>query len=74
VDADGVPAALGLRRLPIFLVSRWRFFTRGFSFSFSFFSARFSTFFDGLPVSFSLGARVVGRSSSITRAFSGSSI
>jgi hypothetical protein len=38
-------------------------------------SARFaSTFLDGLPVSFSLGARVVGRSSSITRAFSGSSI
>lgn len=75
LDADGVPAALGFRRLPIFFVSRWRFFTRGFSFSSFFFCARFaSTFFDGLPVSFSLGARVVGRSSSITLAFNGSSI
>lgn len=45
-----------------------------FLFSF-FFSARFaSTFFDGLPVCFSLGARVFGRNSSITRALIGSSI
>lgn len=52
------------------------FFTRGFSFSLTFFfSARFaSTFFDGLPVCFSLGARVFGRNSSITRALIGSSI
>ena len=46
-------------------------FTRGFSFSLAFFfSARLaSTFFDGLPVCFSLGARVFGRNSSITRCF-----
>ncbi|STJ79241.1 Uncharacterised protein [Escherichia coli] len=45
-----------------------------FLFSF-FFSARLaSTFFDGLPVCFSLGARVFGRNSSITRALIGSSI
>jgi hypothetical protein len=52
------------------------FFHARFLFIFLFFlSARLaSTFLDGLPVSFSLGARVVGRSSSITRAFSGSSI
>lgn len=52
------------------------FFTRGFSFSLAFFfSARLAnTFFDGLPVCFSLGARVFGRNSSITRALIGSSI
>lgn len=45
-----------------------------FLFSF-FFSARLAnTFFDGLPVCFSLGARVFGRNSSITRALIGSSI